>query len=61
MPALDRDHQIVNNALSKDGWTIRYDPLTIEYDKCYLHIDLSAERQIVGYDPLEGRITVLLL
>ena len=48
MPALDRDHQIVRNALTKDGWTITHDPLTIEYDKRDLHIDLGAERLIAA-------------
>jgi len=46
--ALDYDHQIVKTALTKDGWTITHDPLTIEYDKRDLHIDLSAERIIAA-------------
>ncbi len=46
--ARDKDHQIVINALIKDGWTITHDPLTIEYDRRNVHIDLGAERIIAA-------------
>ena len=48
MSALDRDHEKVKAALIKDGWTITHDPLTIEYDRRDLHIDLGAERLIAA-------------
>lgn len=38
----------VKNALTRDGWAITHDPLTIEYDKRDLHIDLGAERLITA-------------
>lgn len=44
MPALDRYHDIVRNALIKDGWTITDDPLTIRVGKRKLFADLGAER-----------------
>ena len=44
MPALDRDHAIVRNALVKDGWTITDDPLTIRVGRRKLFADLGAER-----------------
>jgi len=31
MPALDRYHETVRHALTKDGWTITDDPLTLEF------------------------------
>lgn len=46
MPALDQYHQIVRNALTKDGWTITHDPLTLVVGKDRVHIDLAAERVI---------------
>ncbi|MBC7805411.1 MAG: XisH family protein [Akkermansiaceae bacterium] len=44
MPALDRYHEVVRNALMKDGWTITDDPLTIRVGKRKLFADLGAER-----------------
>ncbi len=31
MPARDKVHDIVKNALIKDGWTITDDPLTLKF------------------------------
>ena len=31
MPAKDRYHDAIKNALTKDGWTIIRDPYTIKY------------------------------
>jgi hypothetical protein len=31
MPARDLNHDIVRNALQKDGWTITHDPYVIDY------------------------------
>lgn len=44
MPALDRYHHAVRNALIKDGWTITADPLTLQLGEETVHIDLAAER-----------------
>ena len=44
MPALDKHHAVVRNALIKDGWTITDDPLTIRVGKRKLFADLGAER-----------------
>jgi hypothetical protein len=44
MPALDRYHTAVRNALIKDGWTITDDPLTLELDDRKVFIDFGAER-----------------
>lgn len=48
MPALDRYHEAVRNALIKDGWTITADPLTLRIGQDRVHIDLAAERLIVA-------------
>jgi hypothetical protein len=42
--AKDLFHQVVKNALIKDGWTITSDPLTIRIDRVKLEIDLAAEK-----------------
>lgn len=48
MPAKDKIHDSVKNALMKDGWTITHDPYTIEYDNELVYADLAAERPIAA-------------
>ena len=48
MPALDRYHLNVRNALIKDGWTITDDPLTLEIDERKLYVDFGAERLLAA-------------
>lgn len=44
MPAFDRCHETVRRALTKDGWTITDDPLTLEFGERKLYADFGAER-----------------
>ncbi|NEO42318.1 MAG: fatty-acid oxidation protein subunit alpha [Moorea sp. SIOASIH] len=45
MPVRDYYHDIVRNALQKDGWTITHDPYRLKLTrKKNLYIDLGAER-----------------
>ncbi len=44
MPAKDKYHNAVKNALVKDGWTITADPLHIPFDETDLYIDIGAEK-----------------
>ena len=48
MPALDRYHTQVRNALIKDGWTITDDPLKLKVDARNLYIDFGAERLLAA-------------
>lgn len=48
MPALDRHHTAVRNALVKDGWTITADPLTLKSGPDRVHIDLGAEQVLAA-------------
>jgi hypothetical protein len=48
MPALDRYHQAVHNALVKDGWQVTDNPLTLKVGVDRIHIDLAAERLIAA-------------
>ncbi|MBZ8181813.1 XisH family protein [Oscillatoria salina] len=48
MPAKDIYHDPVKKALIKDGWTITNDPLTIEYGKKDLFVDLGAKKLIAA-------------
>jgi hypothetical protein len=48
MPALDRYHIQVRNALVKDGWTITDDPLTLQLDERNLYVDFGAERLLAA-------------
>ncbi|MDX2248669.1 MAG: element excision factor XisH family protein [Bacteroidia bacterium] len=42
--AKDIYHQIVREALEKDGWTITHDPLTIRSGGMKMEVDLAAEQ-----------------
>lgn len=48
MPAKDFFHDIVKNALDKDGWIITDENLFIKIDKIEFYIDLAAERILVA-------------
>jgi len=43
MPAKDIYHEVVKQALQKDGWIITDDPLSIKYGTLQFYIDLGAE------------------
>jgi XisH protein len=42
MPAKDRIHELVKQALLKDGWQITDDPYVISYGERFLFVDLAA-------------------
>lgn len=44
MPAKDKYHDAVKNALIKEGWQITYDPYTIKYQEIQLFADLLADK-----------------
>src|SRR5215213_739817 len=44
MPARDFYHDIVRNALIKDGWAITHDPYPLKLGQSDLFIDLGAEK-----------------
>jgi hypothetical protein len=49
MPVRDYYHDVVRNALKKDGWTITHDPYRLKLArKKNLYIDLGAERLIAA-------------
>ena len=48
MPARDLNHDIVRNALVRDGWTITDDPYVIDYEDLTLFADLGAERTLAA-------------
>ena len=48
MPQYDAYHDIVRNALVKDGWTITDDPFVIEFKGLRLYADLGAERPLAA-------------
>jgi hypothetical protein len=57
MPALDKFHDAVCNALKKEGWTITHDPLTIKVDNRRVFVDVGAER-ILGAEKWTQKIAV---
>lgn len=48
MPAKDRYHDIVRQALEKEGWDITHDPYTMLIGKAEMHIDLGAEKLLAA-------------
>ena len=48
MPAKDLYHQIVKDALIKDGWTITDDPLKLTIGSRSLYVDLGAEKLLAA-------------
>jgi XisH protein len=48
MPAKDLYHDVVKNALIKDGWVITDDPYIIKYEDAELYADLAAEKSIAA-------------
>ena len=57
MPAKDKYHAAVVAALTKDGWTITDDPLTLRYGRREVFVDLGAE-QIFAAERGATRIAV---
>jgi hypothetical protein len=48
VPAKDTFHNVVTNALTKDGWTVTHDPLRLKIGKKDLYVDLGAERLLAA-------------
>ena len=48
MPAKDKVHQQVVNALKKDGWIITHDPFKVRWKTRKLLVDLGAEKLIAA-------------
>ena len=46
MPAKDKYHEQIKNALIKDGWTVIADPYQIKYKDAELFADLALEKPI---------------
>lgn len=53
MPPRDSLHEIVEEALVKDGWRITDDPFVISYGERFLFVDLGAVERAEGY--VQGR------
>jgi len=48
MPARDRYHDQVRNALVKDGWVITHDPLRLTWGLKDMYVDLGAEQLLAA-------------
>lgn len=48
MPARDKYHSQVRNALIKDKWTITHDPLRLTWGSKDMYVDMGAERLIAA-------------
>ena len=46
--AKDLFHQVVKDALIKDGWEITHDPFPVDYGDVQMQIDLGAERLLAA-------------
>ena len=57
MPARDKYHDAVCQALIKDGWTITNDPLHLKWGRKDMYIDLAAS-QLLAAEKEERKIAV---
>jgi hypothetical protein len=57
MPARDRLHDHVRNALVRDGWTITHDPLHLRWGTKDMYVDLGAQR-FLGAEKGDCKIAV---
>ncbi|MEM7537916.1 MAG: element excision factor XisH family protein [Chloroflexota bacterium] len=48
MPARDKIHQHIMDALDNDDWTILDDPLILQHEKTIAYVDLEAERVLTA-------------
>lgn len=48
MPRYDLYHNVVRNALVKDGWRITEDPFVLRYKGLVLYADLGAEKPVAA-------------
>ncbi len=46
--AKDLFHQVVKDALIKDGWNITHDPFPVDYGDVQMQIDLGAQRLLAA-------------
>jgi XisH protein len=51
--ARDLFHQVVKDALTKDGWNITHDPFPVDYGDVQMQIDLGAERLLAAIKDAE--------
>src|SRR5437588_32673 len=58
MSARNIYHDAVVDALKADGWTITDDPLSVKVGDRDLHIDLGAERPVIGATKGNEKIAV---
>jgi hypothetical protein len=57
MPAKDKYHDAVRNALTKDGWVITHDPFHLSWGGKEMYVDLGAE-YVLAAERLNRRIAV---
>lgn len=58
MPAKDKYHNQVKEALEKDGWFITHDPYFLKLGRRKGYIDLGAERTLIGAEKGSEKIAV---
>lgn len=58
MPAKNKFHDAVVDALVADGWTITHDPLKLRVGERDLWVDLGAERPVLGATKGDEKIAV---
>lgn len=66
MPAKDIYHDVVKQALIKDGWTITDDPLRLRWAKRNIYIDLgqnglSVRNEVNTESPSRSKVLLVLL
>jgi hypothetical protein len=58
MPSRDAIHDVVKQALVRDGWQITNDPYVISYGDRFLFIDLGITTRFIGAERGEQRLAI---
>ncbi|MBW4572449.1 MAG: XisH family protein [Tolypothrix carrinoi HA7290-LM1] len=58
MPARDTIHEIVKQAIIKDGWNITDDPYVISYGDRFLFVDLGIQGRFIGAERENSQIAI---
>ncbi len=58
MPPRDTIHQIVKQAIIKDGWSITDDAYVISYGDRFKFVDLGIEGRFIGAERENSRIAI---
>ncbi|MEM7537773.1 MAG: element excision factor XisH family protein [Chloroflexota bacterium] len=58
MPAKDKIHDNVRNALKNDGWQVIKEQMRVQFEDAYIYVDLAAEDRLVVAERAGERVAI---